>query len=113
MAICNSQAEGFEFVPGQSWEEHDKKCRALLGGLEDVSNNLGKGEIVGALVRFPAADGYAVYRVVADSPLELQLIPFGDSWQIAAPHMRGLIKEDILEMLERDQRMAKLFGSRK
>ena len=56
--------------------------------------------IVDGIVRFPVADGFAVYRVVDDNPLTLQHIPIGDRYQIPDAHIRGLREEDIVQKLK-------------
>lgn len=51
------------------------------------------------IIRFPVADGYALYRVVKKDPLTIQHIPAGDAWQIPAAHVRGLRLEDVKHQL--------------
>ncbi len=64
------------------------------------------------IVRFQIADGYAFYYVKSFSPLVLQLIPYGDSYQIPEAHMRGLRRADIEEMIEREKRLRELFSKK-
>jgi len=65
------------------------------------------------LVRFPIADGQALYYVKSVSPPVLQHIPYGDAYQIPAAHIRGLTTKDIRSMIRAEQQMAALFGERR
>ncbi len=71
-----------------------------------------KADLTGAVVKFPIADGYAVYVVSKNSPLTVQHVPFGDAWQIYAPTIRGLNRADILEQLRRRKAVRDLFGKK-
>jgi hypothetical protein len=53
------------------------------------------------LIGIPAADGFAWYRVVSESPLTLQHVPYGDAWHAPAAHIRGLRKTDVQDMIRR------------
>jgi hypothetical protein len=59
--------------------------------------------LVGRVVKFQVADGYAEYMVACQKPLQLLHIGTGDYYQIPAAHMRGLIVEDIED--EDDERL--------
>ena len=69
------------------------------------------GELVGAVIRFQIADGYALYLVseVGAKNVELQHIPYCDGYQIPAAHLRGLTKADISQQVNAERRMAALF----
>jgi len=47
------------------------------------------------IMRFPVADGSALYRVVKEKPLTLEHIPSGDAWEIPFAHIRGLTYADL------------------
>lgn len=47
------------------------------------------------LMRFPVADGSAIYYVVKDSPLTLAHLPVGDAYAISRAHLRGLRTADL------------------
>ena len=79
-------------------QDHNAEIREL-DELQVVSDALPANAIVGALIRFHVADGYAFYRVTAEAPLTVQHVPFLDGYAIAAAHVRGLEREDILEQL--------------
>lgn len=81
-----------------------------LDRLQEISDNLPDGEIVGAVISFPVADGKAFYRVVKEKPLTLQHINYLDGYGVPIYLIRGLRKKDILELLRRKRALDKLFG---
>jgi hypothetical protein len=95
----------------EDYKTSDKAQTAAYKALEDRSNSLPDGELVGALVQFQIADGYAVYVVssVGANTVELKHVPYGDGYQIPAAHMRGLTKKDIAQQVESDRRFNKIF----
>lgn len=72
-----------EYQPGMDSMEHIRMEEEALRALAVP------------LVRFPVADGYAVYAVPRLKPLVLYHIPIGDAYQITAAHMRGLRSKDL------------------
>ena len=103
----------FEFCKGESFDDHFKRTDAALHQLCDVSENLKPGEIVGAILRFPCADGYAMYRVSKEKPLTLQHIPYGDRWQVDPALIRGLRRVDVERMVEQNRRVSSIFAAKK
>ena len=89
----------FEFASGD-WKAHS----AELERLQAASDALPEGILVGGLLSFPVADGYAYYLVRNNDPLTLQHVPFGDAWTIPTPYVRGLEPEDVIEQLARRRR---------
>ena len=75
--------------PGESFMDYMKRTD------KEIEDPKYKGKIV----RFPYADGYALYEVVSKKPLKLKHLPYGDAWQIPATHIRGLRLADVEEML--------------
>lgn len=68
----------------------------------EAARNLPEGEYVGRLVRFPFADGYALYLITGYDPslhpteqLELTWVDYGDGWGAAPATIRGFIPEDL------------------
>lgn len=61
------------------------------------------GVIEGAILRFPVADGYALYLVAKDTgrTVELKHIPYGDAWQVHPALIRGLTRKDVMRMVAR------------
>ena len=63
-------------------------------------------------VKFQVADGYAFYAVIEhNGDLALQHLPVIDEYRIPEAHMRGLNRADIEQLLDREERLARLFGS--
>ena len=81
---------------------------ALLAKSDTV--NLDK-TLVGVVVSFPYADGYAHYKVVKDKPLILEHIPYGDAWKLASYAENGITAEDIKEFEIRRRALARHFNS--
>lgn len=61
------------------------------------------------IVRFPWADGYALYAVVKENPLTLQHIKVGDGYQVPAFYIRGFSKADLAGHRARTKMIGKLF----
>jgi hypothetical protein len=95
---------GFTFTGFEDFHKQDAALKELLR----TSKNLPEGEVVGAVLRFQIADGWAYYIVTSERPLTLQHIPFGDGYAIAEAHVRGLNRQDVLLALEQDRRFAGL-----
>ncbi len=79
--------------------------REEFSHLQSASDALPEGDVVGAVLSFPAADSYAYYLVTADEPLTLRHLNYCDGWTIPAPYVRGLEREDVLQMLEHRRRL--------
>ena len=62
------------------------------------------GEYVGEILKWQRADGYAVYAVVRENPLEIAWIDHGDGYRVEDALIRGLIMEDVKDMVERERR---------
>jgi len=71
--------------------DHEVAMRELLSGDKPV-------------IKFSVADGFAYYLVVSMSPLKLQHIPYGDEYAVHDAMIRGLRKNDVENMLERQKR---------
>lgn len=79
------------------WDEQPQEM--VLNELTETSNNLPEGEIVGAVLKFPVADGHAFYLVTDDDPLMVQYIMYGDCYYVHPALIRGLEREDVLHQL--------------
>lgn len=87
----------------ETWHDFRGRTDALMDKLIAVSKSVAedimkypKASLIGLLLRFPVADGYAFYLVVQDKPLRLCHIPFGDGYRIPDAYIRGLRRSDIL-----------------
>lgn len=79
-----------------------------MNDLSKVSDALPPGEIVGAVLQFQIADGYAIYVVTKAKPLTLTHVNFLDGYAIPHAHVRGITKADVLSQLESRKKWAKL-----
>jgi hypothetical protein len=70
----------------------------------------GTSPLLGKVVRWQRADGYAEYMVWTTSPLALLHLPLGDAWQVEDALIRGLRVSDVRAMVERDSALNALFG---
>lgn len=62
--------------------------------------------LVGKVVRWPVADGYAEYMILSEAPLVLQHIADYDGYRVEVALIRGLRLRDVEAMVAFD----KLFG---
>ena len=86
-----------------------KAGQDAIDRLCDNSLALKQDEVIGGLLRFPVADGYAYYLVVKDNPLTLQWVDFLDGYQVETALIRGLRRTDIVRKLVRDRTIHALF----
>jgi hypothetical protein len=92
----DNRPENFDF------DAHYKAQEEVMKHLEDESaKSLEDDNPVGFLLNFHVGDGYATYRVVSTKPLSLELVPFGDAYQVSAAHIRGLNMTDVRQEMER------------
>jgi hypothetical protein len=64
-------------------------------------------KLVGEIIKFPMADGYAEYMVASTTPLELVHIPLGDAWDFQYAHR--LTKKDVEEKIKNQKALDELF----
>lgn len=68
------------------------------------------GPLIGETIRFPVADGQAVYMVWKTKPLTLIHLAYVDGYEVSEIMLRGLRVSDVREMVEREQRIQELFS---
>lgn len=68
--------------------------------------------MVGRILRWQIADGYAFYRVTSIKPFKLQHLPYGDSWQVGPETIRGLNLNMAANMVARELKMKALFAKK-
>jgi hypothetical protein len=101
-------------VPEFNWEDipqYNKDCEKFKQDLKSYLLNRKKGKLVGEIVRFPVADGYAEYMVAGLKPVELVHIPTWDAWDYQYAHL--LTAKEIEERIESERLLAELFGGKK
>ena len=99
----------------ESLGAYDKRTQAIFDKLHAVSNKVNPrgADLTGAMIRFPAGDGYAHYVVVKTKPLQVMHVPYGDAWCVDPCMIRGLRVQDVRTQLRCAQELTKLFGKRK
>lgn len=71
------------------------------------------GEYVGELLKWQRADGYAVYVVARENPLEIAHVDTGDAYTVEAALIRGLNLEDVADMVAQERRWQAMFENNK
>jgi len=95
-----------EPYPFPKYEDFNKDWDAYYKAQEDAMDKIPEER----LVEFPVCDGYAFYYIKSFSPPVIRHIPYGDSYYIPYPHIRGLLGKDLQEMISRKLYMSTLFG---
>ena len=98
-----------KLATGTDFMERIKIENEALDKLHEAAVALAPGQNVGALLRFPRGDGYALYLVTKEKPLTLQWVEFGDNWSIDHATIRGLRLADVTRMVDGERRMRELF----
>lgn len=109
MATVIGQVAGFDKAEDESWDSFSVRTDKLMDELHTYSDSLPDGQVLGGIIRFPFADGQAIYRVKGEKTLKLEHIPFGDAWQADPITIRGLKLSDVVLMLKRSKEISKLF----
>jgi hypothetical protein len=90
--------------PG-NWQMENESCDNYINRVNKMFDAIPKERIV----RFPIADGYALYFVSQWKPLVLQHIPMYDAYRIPDAHMRGLREQDVRTLINNRLSIMKLF----
>ena len=88
------------------WQANDKRYMNELWRWVKACKP--RGKLVGEVIRFPVADGYAKYMVASLRPLELIHIPLGDAYEFR--YANRLTVADVRLEVERVKAMQKLFA---
>ena len=78
-----------------------KAEKAYAKKFKDFCVSQGSGKYKGETVKFPVADGYAIYYVFQCSPMELIHYDEGDAWDYQ--YIERLNKSDIVEQIKFDK----------
>jgi hypothetical protein len=89
---------------------YEARCKAYEAETEKYirSELRGKHKHTGKIIRFPVADGYAQYMIW--TPTKWIHLDEVDGYQADAATVRGTRAVDVDAMLDRERRMAELFG---
>lgn len=88
--------------------------RRYLARVCEHAKSLGySGEHTGNIIGIPVADGQAQYMVLDNGrALSLMHLPLGDAWSVPEYMTRGMRKDDVLQLIEREKRLSALWASR-
>lgn len=89
--------------------EHVREFEALRVASSKIDP---AGSLVGALLSWQVADGYANYIVTKDAPLTVQHVPFMDAYTVDPALIKGLDPGDVRDQLARTARLDALFSRR-
>src|SRR4030042_1123905 len=76
-----------------------RRTERMMDDLVARSDALKEGEIVGAVLAWPVADGRAYYVVTKESPLTLSHVPYLDNYAVDPVFIRGLRRSDVEDEL--------------
>lgn len=92
----------------QNWQQEEDDYIAQLKAVLLRRKN---GKNIGEVLRFPVADGYAMYMVASMRPLELVHLPLGDCWEFEYVHL--LNAKEVEERIESHKILEELFKKKK
>lgn len=97
---------------GFDFQGYDAACAEFRSTLAAQARKNGKSDLLGEVVKWQRADGFAEYVVWRTRPLELIHLPLGDAWQVEAALMRGLRLAEVTEMVNRSRAVRALIAKR-
>jgi hypothetical protein len=117
MAKVYSAPEGFdppEIEVGLPWKEWKKRDQEYIDRLAAHVKETAYTDdpLIGEVIQFSIADGYAQYMVWNTEPLELIHLELGDAWQIPDAHARGIRLADVRTMVALQKKLDTLFGDK-
>ena len=86
-------------------ERYEKELKELL------QKRNPDGELVGEIIRFPVADGYARYMVAGIKPVELVHLPLDDAWHFQ--YANRITAKDIRDQIKQQKAIAELFAKKR
>jgi len=90
-------------------KEQDEKDEKYLKDLESYLREHGYDKKnVGEIIRFPVADGHAMYMVASMKPVQLIHIPLWDAWDFEYAHL--LTAKEVQLKIDQQKRMKDMFS---
>lgn len=86
------------------WQTQEKE---YLNQLKELAKRNGSNDLLGEIVRFPVADGYAQYMVWNIKPFQLIWIELGDAWDFR--YIDRLSPSDIKKEIASQRSLDALF----
>jgi len=91
-------------------EKYQAACDKYLQALKAKLQEMGfRGKNVGEVVKFPIADGYAMYMVISMRPLRLMHIPLGDSYHY--PNVDLMTAQRIQEVIDAQKALEEMIAN--
>ena len=112
MATLSSNVYKIEsdWVNDRDWMAKEAAAKVALAA--QVKAKRPKDPLAGEYWRWPVGDGYAVYIVESSAPLRLAHVAIGDEWRVPYALIRGLRRADVVQQVNAEKHLAKLFGSK-
>lgn len=100
--------------PRIDWRDLDGTRKRINAWAEAIADHADRASrdpdhMVGRIVKFQIADGYAEYVIYSVKPLQLVHVP--ESYDISAAHMRGLKLADVRALVDFDKRWEAMFDA--
>ena len=111
--LAKTSHPAFKGLDKLRFDQRMAREQEIFDEMQQKAAALPEGKLEGAIVKFPYADGYALYMVQKEKPLILQHIPYGDAWHIPDSHIRGLRHADVAGMVASDRRITEMFAAKK
>lgn len=90
------------------FKAYERDCERYENEIRAFIKQMGyNGKNAGEIIRFPVADGYARYMVLAMRPASLIHIDTMDAWHFS--HAHALSGKDIQAAVDKEKAMEKLF----
>lgn len=99
----------YDFKDVANWRKDEENYINELK--QFLINNGFNGKNSGEVIKFPVADGYALYMVASMKPLQLIHLPLGDAWDFQYVHL--LTAKEVQLKIDQDKKLAELFGRTK
>ena len=110
----NIQPPDFGFADGRfDIERYNEDCQKYINDLVDSLWSGKDNDLVGEIIRWQRADGYAEYMIANTEPLRLIHLEMDDAYEVEPALIRGLTLEDVTAMVEQERRIRTLFARSK
>ena len=112
----NGEWLDYEYRDGQpDWNKMSEEEDEWFCNIYNQMLDKDKGDILNTVIKWQRGDGYAVYQVVEVLPrsVVLAFVDMGDAYQVEPELIRGLRKQDVIDMVEKEKSAARIFGRAK
>ena len=99
-----------DYIEGHRFADLQRDEDAYVEKLRGMAKQNGTSELLGEVVRWQRADGYAQYMVWQTRPLQLIHLDLGDGWEVEDALIRGLRLSDVEDMVAHSRRLREIFS---